>query len=78
LEVGGMRPSMGIQAPKKYLKLKLHDNIRGAMLWKKLASKWTEKKTLIQTLVQTKIPTLNFYNDYYLRMMMAWWWHNEK
>jgi hypothetical protein len=60
-----MRLYMGIEAPKKYLNLKLFDNIGGVVLWKKLTSKWIEKKTLIQTLVRTKIPTSNFYNDYY-------------
>jgi hypothetical protein len=59
-----MRPSMGIRAPKNYLNLKLLDNIGGAMLGKKSTSKWIEKKTLIQTLVRTKIPTSIFCNDY--------------
>ncbi len=55
---------MGIRAPKNYLNLKLLDNIGGAMLGKKSTSKWIEKKTLIQTLVRTKIPTSIFCNDY--------------
>jgi hypothetical protein len=71
--VGGMRPSMGILTPKKYLNLKLLNNIEGAMLWKKPSSKWIEKKMLIQTLVRTKILTLNFCNDYDPRTMMAQW-----
>lgn len=70
---GGMWPSMGIQTPKKYLNLKLLDNIEGAMLWKKPTSKWIEKKTLIQTLVKTKIFSSNFCNDYDQRTMMAQW-----